>query len=103
MTSETSIDFDARYSVDGYRGIAFYLIGYATEEVEVETIIEPWLGNDETEYLYETKEVENPSMVIAVMVGDDRKHTVDVDDLTLLADEDYCSVCGQIGCVHDGR
>jgi hypothetical protein len=28
------IDFDARYSVDGYRGIAFYLVGYATEWTE---------------------------------------------------------------------
>lgn len=40
--------------------------------------------------------------MVAVMVGDDRKHTVDVDDLVPLADEDYCHVCGQIGCTHDG-
>jgi hypothetical protein len=36
------------------------------------------------------------------MVGDDREHIVDVDDLTEIAREDYCGVCGQIGCSHDG-
>jgi hypothetical protein len=35
------------------------------------------------------------------MVGDDRKHTVDVDDLTELADGAYCHSCGQIGCTHN--
>jgi hypothetical protein len=32
------------------------------------------------------------------MVGDDRVHVVDVDDLTEISDEDYCPGCGQIGC-----
>ena len=37
-------------------------------------------------------------MVRAVMVGDDRVHLVDVDDLTVISDEDYCPGCGQTGC-----
>ena len=31
MDSQT-LDFDARYKVAGYRGVAFYLTGYATTE-----------------------------------------------------------------------
>ena len=69
--------------------IAFYLIGYV-QEADEDT---EWSG------VYN----EDRSRVVAVMVGDDRKHTVDVDDLTVLDDEAYCSVCGQIGCSHDGR
>jgi hypothetical protein len=37
-------------------------------------------------------------MVEAIMVGDDRVHIVDVDDLTKLDDDDYCHSCGQIAC-----
>jgi hypothetical protein len=37
-------------------------------------------------------------MVIAVMVGDDRKHVYDPDDFEPINEEDYCSGCGQIGC-----
>lgn len=39
-------------------------------------------------------------MVRAVMVGDDRVHIVDPDDLTEIDEDDYCSGCGQIGCGH---
>jgi len=37
------------------------------------------------------------------MVGDDRDYSVDPDDVTELAPEDYCAECGQVGCRHDGR
>lgn len=37
-----------------------------------------------------------------VMVGDDKRHTVDKDDCTPIEREDYCGECGQIGCSHDG-
>lgn len=85
--TKTKIDFDARYSVYGYKGIAFYLKGYETFNC----------------YDMDTEEEEervNTDNVIAVMVGDDRKHVVSVDDLTLLKDDEYCSSCGQIGCGH---
>lgn len=39
-------------------------------------------------------------MVIAHMVGDDRPHMVDPEDLVPIEDEDYCPGCGQIGCGH---
>lgn len=41
--------------------------------------------------------------VLAIMVGDDAWHTFDPSDLMPLADLDYCTECGQIGCQHDGR
>lgn len=83
------LDFDARYSVAGYGGIAFYLLGY----VPIIDEDSEWSGFERAD----------PDRVRAVMVGDDRVHEVDVCDLTRLDDDAYCSVCGQIGCSHDGR
>ena len=93
-----TIDFDARYSVAGYEGVAFYLLGYVREHrwEDGERVID-WLGD-----LPDAWEVDE-TQVRAVMVGDDREHIVDVDDLTPLGDLDYCAICGQIGCGHDGR
>jgi hypothetical protein len=77
-----TIDFDKRYSVGD--GIAYYLTGF----YEYDTPDTDWDG---------IKEVDT-SKVIAVMVGDDRRHIIDVDDLTALDDGAFCSGCGQIGC-----
>jgi len=93
----TEINFNEHYTVDGYRGIAFYLIGFATETVETETVDEI---DGETVYFYDHETVEDRGFVRAVMVGDDREHIVDVDDLTMIADEDFCQECGQTGCLH---
>lgn len=76
MTTDTALDMNAHYLCDGYRGIAWYLIGYATEWTE-ETWT--WIGTDDDDpddpcnYLYdEPEEVEDRSRVRAVM---DRLHT----------------------------
>ena len=84
MHTEQAIDFDARYTVDGHRGIAFYLLGF----VERDTPDTEWDG---------IREVDT-SQVRAVMVGDDHEHIIDVDDLTAISEDDYCHSCGQIGC-----
>lgn len=82
------LDFDARYAVESYPGIAFYLRGYVmTRDADYD-----WTGIED----------EDHSFVRAVMVGDDREHIIDVDELRALEDEGYCHVCGQIGCDHDG-
>lgn len=83
------INFDGRFSVRGYRGIAFFLLGYVLESEYTDDgdIDESW----------------DTDRVVAVMVGDDRRHIIDVSDLTEIAENDYCSVCGQIGCCHDGK
>jgi len=54
--------------VDGYSGIAFRISGA------------------------------RDGRIIAHMVGDDRAHTLDVDDVHKLDDSEYCAECGQIGC-----
>lgn len=41
---------------------------------------------------------EHDNCVKVVMVGDDHRHHVDVDDLEKIGEGDYCSSCGQIGC-----
>lgn len=81
-------DPDARFTVDGYRGITFYAIRAETAPDEDTD----WTG------------IEEPTgNVIMIMVGDDRKFSVDPGDVTRIADEDYCSSCGQIGCTADAR
>jgi hypothetical protein len=105
----TAVDFDARYRVDGYGGVAFYLEGYATtEEYEGDYLVceDEECDHHLSEMCWaegDTSIVTDHDHVIAAMVGDDRKHTVSVDDLSLLADDDYCSGCGQVGCTADGR
>ena len=39
---------------------------------------------------------------VVVMVGDDKKHTVDREDCTVIDEDEFCSVCGQMGCTHNG-
>jgi hypothetical protein len=80
------LDMNAHYTVDGYPGIAFRLVGYK----EVWTEDYEWSGIAEVD----------TDWVRAVMVGDDRVHEVEVTDLTLLSDDDYCPECGQVGCGH---
>jgi hypothetical protein len=92
---------DDRFSVSGYSGVAFYVLRRDVEHrfieslfVDDETGDEWWdVADDESE----TEEIETGNVVV-VMVGDDREFVVDPDDLTLIADDEYCSGCGQIGC-----
>jgi hypothetical protein len=89
QATETAIDYDAHYTISGYDGIAWYLLG-------------PVMHRDE-DYDWTGIETPDDQMVRAVMVGDDRVFEVDRDDLELLPEDDYCAVCGQVGCTHDGR
>ena len=75
------------YTVDGYRGIAWYVYGW---ELEPDEDTE-WSGIQV-----------RTGRVVCVMVGDDRKFRFDPSELAPLEREDYCGVCGQIGCRHDG-
>jgi len=59
-------------TVAGYRGVAFWVRSVSRGRAKV------------------------------TMIGDDRVFDVDEDDCTPLAREDYCGVCGQIGCRCDG-
>ena len=80
---EEDKNINGYYKVDGYGGIAFYVLGWETQP------------NEDTEW---TGEEERTGKVIVVMVGDDREHFVDFEELTPLEDDEFCAGCGQIGC-----
>lgn len=87
-----------RFAVDTYPGIAFYFRGPVTEWVEVYEVE----TDDEDGVHYHTDHEERETgMVYMIMVGDDYKHVIDPENVTITPD--YCRVCGQIGCTHDGR
>ena len=75
------------YKVDGYDGIAWYARGWQTEPDEDTE----WSG-------YEVR----TGKVVCTMVGDDRHFAFDPEDVHALDRSAYCSVCGQMGCGHDG-
>lgn len=73
------------YAIDGYRSVAFTIYGWETE------------ADEDTEW----SGMENRTgKLVAVMVGDDRRFTVDPDDVSEIPAEGYCRSCGQIGCAH---
>lgn len=78
---------DQAYAVRGHGGVAWRVLGWETEPDEDTE----WSG------------IENRTgRVVARMVGDDARFVFDEDALELIAREDFCGECGQIGCTHDG-
>ena len=76
-------DPDAAYRIDGWDGIAWHWYGDETEPDEDTE----WSG-------YEVP----TGRVLMVMIGDDRRYSIDPADCAILADDDYCPSCGQVGC-----
>ena len=82
------------YTADAYRvtyhgqGIAWYVRGWET------------VPDEDTEW---TGQEVRTGKLICTMVGDDQHFSIDPEDVEPLAYEDYCGVCGQIGCCHDGK
>jgi hypothetical protein len=96
---EDGIDFDARYTVRGQSGIAYWLLGWEAEQRPMICFGEDEDGTEvEIEDWSETELVRSGDNVVAVMVGDDRRWVIDKDDLTLISEDDYCHECGQVGC-----
>lgn len=71
------------YKVSTYPGIAFYVLGWETEPDEDTE----WSG-------YEVR----TGNLLVMMVGDDRRISVDPDYVSVLAEDAFCRGCGQIGC-----
>lgn len=89
-------DFNAHYKREGWDGVAWFVTGYAPKMTEVE---DSFIDEDgETCYTYDVIVDDDPERVIAVMIGDDIEWHVEIDELTAISDDDYCSCCGQIGC-----
>jgi len=76
-------EFPGAYTIDGWRGIAWYILGHETE-LDEDT---EWSG-------YETR----TGNLIAVMVGDDRLFSVDPSTVHPIPEGSFCPECGQIGC-----
>lgn len=99
MTAE--LDLSGIYTVGSMPGVAFRLVGWATgvSEEAYDLDCADDHEHDEWCYLYSEPEIyERDDMVRAVMVGDDREHLVDVDDLSPLDRDGYCLECGQTSC-----
>ena len=104
----TELDFSAHYRVRGYPGIAWRIIRWDTDWLEGgwELVCEnsshfdylDHSGHPECWIYNEGDEIENYDRVIAVMVGDDRDESLEVSELILIAETDFCRDCGQIGC-----
>lgn len=76
------------YHIRNYDGIAWNVYGWETKP------------DEETEW---TGQRIRTGKVICVMVGDDRRFAIDPKDISPLKREEFCGICGQIGCCHDGR
>jgi hypothetical protein len=97
------------YKRDGYEGIAWRVVGQPMIQSECQghpdnTGMAPddQFESGQTYYCDGSCEEPQPdeTRVIAVMVGDDRRHTFDADELVPISDNEFCSECGQIGCGH---
>lgn len=96
-----TVNFNSYYRVEGYRGIAFYLLGYAKRFIPIYCYTIDEDGEEIEVESGEFEEEDDTDNVIAVMVGDDRKHTVSIDDITEIEESEFCHDCGQIGCGHN--
>jgi len=101
----TELDFDACYRVHGWPAVAVYIHSYPQRWEPYTYLCTDDEGNEWEEDSGDGEWVDDLDcgQVRVVMVGDDYKHTVDIDDLEKIDDLDYCAECGQIGCCHDGR
>ena len=94
---ENGVNFDAHYKI-GKAGVAYYLLGWEKKLEPVLCLCVDADGKEYEEECGEFDEVADTSRVVAVMVGDDRHHVVDIDDLVVIEEDDFCRSCGQIGC-----
>lgn len=93
---------DDHVTVEGYRGVAWVVIGPGQVWEPTEFLVfdddtgaEWWeIDHSEGEWVDDP----NGETLRCVMVGDDRVHTFETHELTRLEEGDYCPSCGQIGC-----
>jgi hypothetical protein len=115
MVESDKLDRSARYTAPGFSGCALFIRGFPKRWEPYTTLVEcrdedcdcheneDKLHEEDTGEGEWVEQDESCGRVIVTMVGDDGKHEIDIEDLTKIDDLDYCAVCGQIGCGHDGR
>lgn len=115
MVEIGTLDRSARYKVEGWDGIAFRVAGFPKRWEPYTALVEcqdadcachedpDRLHEEDTGEGEEVDQDETCGRVIVVMIGDDKRHEVDVEDLTKLKGSEYCHSCGQMGCGHDLR
>lgn len=112
MDTAAEVDFTGRYESTTMPGVAWRLIDYVERPVEVSQECRdgecPWWRDEDVfvpvpHYHYDVEMQPDHGWVSAVMVGDDRRIELEVESLRPLLVDSFCSVCGQIGCQHDGR
>ncbi len=95
-----------RVLVDGMDGIVYWFAGYGTmEEYEGDYLV---CDDDECDHSMsemcwtegDTSIVTDYDHAIVVMVGDDRRHDIHTEDVSLLPDDEHVCSCGQRGCPH---
>ncbi len=94
---EESTDLPVFAEVRGYRGITCKILGLEVERYYPEE------EDPETGEIYQSEEIEerDTGKLVARMVGDDHRFTIDPDDIIRpIQDEEFCRECGQIGCRH---
>ena len=88
-----NIDFNKAYRVKSFQGVACRIVGYP-QRLEY---------NDFADEGGDWEDDVDCGDVLVCMVGDDANHRVPLSSCEVINDLDYCGVCGQIGCSHDGR
>lgn len=101
------IDASACYVRAGMPGVAYRIVGPAQDDLPGNEIIV--CDDEDCDHMtsdlcwaYIDPETEDSETdVIVVMVGDDHKERVPVEELAPLPDDAYCRGCGQVGCESD--
>jgi hypothetical protein len=110
--SAATLDTTVAYTVEGYGGVAFRVLGPEIVTAEPEPFVvctgtHCAHDGDEAEGCWawpeEPDTFESEVWVEAVMIGDDVVHHVERTSLTVIDDDAYCGGCGQVGCTADGR
>lgn len=83
----TELDFSCAYKVEGYEGVAWLLICHPRYIVD---------DDDNCNF----GAFANTERVVAHMIGDNREFEFEIDEITPISEDEYCSQCGQMRCNH---
>ena len=104
MATLDEMSRDTVYQVASHGGVAWRYLFAETETIEHEECDQQCFDDcpdfDDCLCCTVLEEERETGNAIMLMVGDDRRFSVDPSDCEPLAEGDYCPGCGQIGCGH---